>query len=252
VGTEGVTAFTCPCCGATSYHPKDIEFRYCGRCHWWTGDPNLGPGHLAEDCPNRTEGRTLADLTALPWRQGRSQPRNVYARTGGADWKADTMIGQLDTAEIAAEACEAHNEELARRMAELRLRGARVSGVAGVRSCPFCGRIERGEFDYSDSYNVAFQPLNQVTPGHFLVVPRTHISHALESPPHAGRALKFAGYLANQMDLDAVNFITSAGAEATQTVFHLHLHVVPRREGDGLVLPWTGQKEREAGPRADR
>jgi hypothetical protein len=74
----------------------------------------------------------MTDLTALPWRQGRSQPRNVYARTGGDDWKADTMIGQLDTAEIAAEACESHNEALARRMAALRLRGARVSGVTGV------------------------------------------------------------------------------------------------------------------------
>ena len=54
----------------------------------------------------------MTDLTALPWRQGRTQPRNVYARTGGEDWKADTMIGQLDTAEIAARACEAHNDAL--------------------------------------------------------------------------------------------------------------------------------------------
>ena len=74
----------------------------------------------------------MPDLTDLPWRQGRSQPRNLYARTGGDDWKADVMIGQLDTAEIAAEACESHNEALARRLAELRLRGARVSGAAGV------------------------------------------------------------------------------------------------------------------------
>ena len=50
-----------------------------------------------------------AALEAVPWRQGRSQPRNVYARTGGDDWKADTMIGQLDTPELAAEAVTAHN-----------------------------------------------------------------------------------------------------------------------------------------------
>jgi histidine triad (HIT) family protein len=105
--------------------------------------------------------------------------------------------------------------------------------------CVFCARIKRGEFDYSDDYNVAFQPLSPVTPGHFLVVPRTHISHALESPLYAGHALKFAGYLANQMDLDSVNFITSAGKAATQTVMHLHVHCVPRREGDGLRLPWS-------------
>ena len=111
--------------------------------------------------------------------------------------------------------------------------------------CPFCGRIERGEFDYDDRHSVAFRPLNPVTPGHFLVVPRRHVSHALESPALAGLALQFAVHLATRMDLAAVNFITSAGAEATQTVFHLHLHAVPRREGDGLALPWTGQQERE-------
>jgi hypothetical protein len=47
-------AFTCPCCGAVSRHPKDVEQKYCGRCHWWTGDPELGPAHLDEPCPHRT------------------------------------------------------------------------------------------------------------------------------------------------------------------------------------------------------
>jgi len=109
------------------------------------------------------------------------------------------------------------------------------------RDCPFCDRIRKGEFDYSDDEIVAFSPLSPVTPGHFLVVPRLHVSHALASPGLAGRTLKFAGYLANQMDLDAVNFITSAGRDATQTVFHLNVHIIPRRPGDGLALPWTGQ-----------
>lgn len=34
-------SITCPRCGATSYHPKDVEYGYCGRCHWWTSDPDL-------------------------------------------------------------------------------------------------------------------------------------------------------------------------------------------------------------------
>jgi len=46
-------AFTCPCCAAVSYHPRDFEQGYCGRCHWWTGDPVLGPPHLAEPCAHR-------------------------------------------------------------------------------------------------------------------------------------------------------------------------------------------------------
>jgi histidine triad (HIT) family protein len=123
------------------------------------------------------------------------------------------------------------------------LRQRRYGHRPGPGDCPFCARIAAGEFEYSDPASVAFQPLNPVTPGHFLVVPRRHVSHALESPPAAGLALEFAAYLANRMGLEACNFITSAGALASQTVFHLHLHVVPRREDDGLALPWTGQRE---------
>lgn len=36
-------SFTCPDCSATSHHPEDVAQRYCGRCHWWTGDPDLAP-----------------------------------------------------------------------------------------------------------------------------------------------------------------------------------------------------------------
>jgi hypothetical protein len=46
--------FTCPCCGAVSHHPVDVAQGYCGWCHAWTGDPELGPLHLAGPCPHRT------------------------------------------------------------------------------------------------------------------------------------------------------------------------------------------------------
>ena len=58
--------------------------------------------------------------------------------------------------------------------------------------CVFCDRIKRGEYDYDDKWSVAFRPLHPVTPGHFLVVPRKHVSHALESPRSAGKALDMA------------------------------------------------------------
>jgi histidine triad (HIT) family protein len=107
--------------------------------------------------------------------------------------------------------------------------------------CPFCARIAAG--DYDDEYDgiVHFRPLNPVTPGHMLVVPKAHVIDALENPHVAGQAMAYAANLAQQ----SCNLITSAGAVATQTVFHLHIHIVPRREGDGLALPWTGQKRRE-------
>jgi histidine triad (HIT) family protein len=110
------------------------------------------------------------------------------------------------------------------------------------RDCAFCGRFQRGDYDYDDRYNVSFRPLSPVTPGHFLVIPKMHVADALESPAAAGRALRFAVHLANLMSLESANFITSAGSAATQTVFHLHVHVVPRRPDDGVVLPWTGQE----------
>jgi histidine triad (HIT) family protein len=105
--------------------------------------------------------------------------------------------------------------------------------------CPFCQRIKNREYDHSDDYNVAFEPLDPVTPGHLLVVPRTHISHALAGPSFAGRAMAYAGYLANELGIESANFITSKAA--TQTVFHLHIHILPRTESDDVILPWTKQ-----------
>ena len=57
--------FTCPCCSATSYHPKDVEFAWCGRCHAFTGDPGMGAAHLARDCPHRKPDPAFADLEWL-------------------------------------------------------------------------------------------------------------------------------------------------------------------------------------------
>lgn len=113
-----------------------------------------------------------------------------------------------------------------------------------MNDCPFCARIAAGEYDYHDDHDVAFQPLNPVTPGHFLVVPRKHMESALEpfAPILLGGAMRLAAILARRMDLTNCNFINSAGPAATQTVPHLHVHVVPRRPGDGLALPWTGQR----------
>jgi hypothetical protein len=49
--------FSCPCCGAVSPHPQDVEHGYCPVCHWWTGDPELGPAHLAAGCEARAARR---------------------------------------------------------------------------------------------------------------------------------------------------------------------------------------------------
>jgi histidine triad (HIT) family protein len=117
--------------------------------------------------------------------------------------------------------------------------------------CPFCARIAAGEYDYSDRHAVAFEPLNPVTEGHLLVVPRDHVPDAGSDPVAAARTMEFAAMIAGPLefaDYPAYNLITSAGSAASQTVRHLHLHIVPRHEGDGLKLPWTGQQKRELQP----
>lgn len=54
----------------------------------------------------------LADLAGKRWRTGRTNGRNVYARTGGDNWKDDVPVGAFDTPELAAEAVSSHNARL--------------------------------------------------------------------------------------------------------------------------------------------
>ena len=112
--------------------------------------------------------------------------------------------------------------------------------------CPFCQRIKAGRYDDRCPDAVTFEPLNPVTLGHRLVVPTVHVADALEDPHITGLVMEYAAEIASLYEADPCNLITSVGRDATQTVFHLHVHIVPRRSGDGLALPWTGT---EAGGR---
>jgi histidine triad (HIT) family protein len=115
--------------------------------------------------------------------------------------------------------------------------------------CPFCDRIRDGEvrMDRAVPEAAIFPPLNPVTPGHMLVVPLRHVQDAAEEPWLTGLVMTLASRLASRMG--DCNLITSIGPTATQTVHHLHIHVVPRRSGDGLALPWTGQHQGVTGER---
>lgn len=106
-----------------------------------------------------------------------------------------------------------------------------------VPGCVFCDRILNKQFDRESAYAVAFPPLNPATDGHMLVIPRWHIPDAAAAPDQAADAFHLAAVIAK--DVGDANLITSIGSAATQTVFHMHMHVVPRRDGDGLKLPWT-------------
>lgn len=120
--------------------------------------------------------------------------------------------------------------------------------------CDFC-RIARGE-DTSveivceaDSW-LAFFPLNPATPGHTLVIPRRHVSDLWHVESILGSKL-MAAVIKVGRAIDAaltpqgMNLITSAGETAEQTVFHLHLHVVPRWHTDGFGRIWPTDRRYE-------
>lgn len=106
--------------------------------------------------------------------------------------------------------------------------------------CVFCKRMRNHEYDISGYGAASFEPLNPVTPGHRLFLPGRHVEDARDISGLMA-AMALASDYARSKASD-FNLITSAGAAATQTIRHLHVHYVPRRENDGLHLPWTGQK----------
>lgn len=91
---------------------------------------------------------------------------------------------------------------------------------------------------------LAIVPLGPVTEGHVLVLPRAHVRDFVEDPVVTAAVMARAAQLAQTYDIAPANLITSAGRAATQSVFHLHVHVVPRRENDGLALPWYSGRSR--------
>lgn len=104
--------------------------------------------------------------------------------------------------------------------------------------CPFCEIVAGRAFAHvvqRRGLTVAITPLNPVVPGHVIVFPTVHVADALERPSATAMTMHHAAQIAKA----PCNLITSVGPEATQTVMHLHIHIVPRRSGDGLSLPWS-------------
>ncbi len=113
--------------------------------------------------------------------------------------------------------------------------------------CLFCG-IMAGDIPSetidSDERTVSFMDINPATRGHALVVPRAHSADLMEIPAEDLKAVTLAAQrLARRaketLGADGINLINSCGAAAWQTVFHFHMHVVPRYDDDPLELPWT-------------
>ena len=134
--------------------------------------------------------------------------------------------------------------------------------MASADDCLFCGIVAGtvpAQIVDSDEHTVAFMDINPATRGHALVVPREHSADLFEIPDaDLERTILAARRLGRRMEEvlqpHGYNLLNSCRPAAWQTVFHFHVHVVPRYEDDPLKLPWVprGGDEAEIAAIADR
>jgi histidine triad (HIT) family protein len=116
--------------------------------------------------------------------------------------------------------------------------------------CIFCKVVARGLPAIvleEDERTLAFMDINPGTRGHALVIPRSHSQDLLAIGPEdlqatVQSAQRLAARMKDRLGCDGVNLLNSCGADAWQTVFHFHIHVIPRYKDDpardALRLPW--------------
>ena len=112
--------------------------------------------------------------------------------------------------------------------------------------CVFC-RIVAGQIPstpvYEDEHTLAFMDIGQVNPGHVLVAVKAHVEslYALDDAQAAAvqrAAARVARAIRDAFSPQGLSVYQANGKAAGQTVFHYHVHLVPRHEGDGMALTW--------------
>lgn len=112
--------------------------------------------------------------------------------------------------------------------------------------CIFC-RLIAGEIPsarvYEDELTLAFMDIGQVNPGHVLVATKRHAVTLLDVTPEeiaavAQTAQRVARAVQTVFDPPGITLLQANGREGDQTVFHFHMHVVPRHANDGIALSW--------------
>ena len=122
-----------------------------------------------------------------------------------------------------------------------------------AQECLFCGIVAGevpAEIVDSDENTVAFMDIKPATRGHALVVPRRHSRDLMDvADDDLARTMAAARRLARRMEEalepDGFNILNSCRPAAWQTIFHFHVHVVPRYEDDPLKLPWIPDRADE-------
>lgn len=114
-------------------------------------------------------------------------------------------------------------------------------------NCIFC-KIVKGEIPSKtlyddDDFKVIFD-ISPASKGHVIIIPKVHAANIYELPDEVAAkvfvvAKKVATALKNVLNCDGINVLQNNGEVAGQTVFHLHVHVIPRYKEDNLKLTWV-------------
>ena len=109
-------------------------------------------------------------------------------------------------------------------------------------NCIFC-KIIKGEIPsyklYEDNYTYVFMDIANDIDGHILVIPKKHVTNVLdcdeETLHHVTDTVKkISNLLVDKCGYDGVNILNASGECAGQTVFHLHFHIIPKKNNDGI------------------
>ena len=118
-----------------------------------------------------------------------------------------------------------------------------------VADCIFCA-MQRGEIPFAEVFSneflFAFMDIGPLNHGHVLIVPKEHYANIFEVPPSLGAEVISAMQGIGKAVMEAtgaggLNVVQNNFAPSGQAVFHIHWHLIPRFEGDGL-LKWTPGK----------
>lgn len=116
-----------------------------------------------------------------------------------------------------------------------------------MENCIFC-KIASGEIPattlHEDQDFRVILDLGPASKGHALILPKEHYANIYEIPEElAGKAMilakKMANVLTRALKCDGFNIVQNNGEPAGQTVFHFHMHLIPRYEGDQVGLTWN-------------
>ena len=113
-------------------------------------------------------------------------------------------------------------------------------------NCIFCKIIDGSipsTVVYEDADFKAIMDISPAAKGHVLILPKKHCADLLSIDPDvASKALMIASKIANAQkkafNCDGINLLQNSGEAAWQSVFHLHIHLIPRYKDDKVMVPW--------------